>query len=120
MQRIFLQQIPATSSSKSLNNSPNNSPNNFLQGPNRPTNITTSTTTSTTSTTTASNGVAGNAAAYAAQIKSQAIKIEDQLLITKYRTDYENVILNLDELINDLILFQFFLLMLQINLYQVL
>ena len=55
-------------------------------------------------TTSVSNGVAGNAAAYAAQIKSQAIKIEDQLLITKYRTDYENVILNLDELINDLIL----------------
>ncbi len=61
-------------------------------------------TTSTTSTTSASNGVAGNAAAYAAQIKSQAIKIEDQLLITKYRSDYENVILNLDELVNDLIL----------------
>ena len=55
-------------------------------------------------TTSVSNGVAGNSAAYAAQIKSQAIKIEDQLLITKYRTDYENVILNLDELINDLIL----------------
>jgi primase-polymerase (primpol)-like protein len=55
-------------------------------------------------TTSVSNGVAGNAASYAAQIKSQAIKIEDQLLITKYRTDYENVILNLDELINDLIL----------------
>ena len=55
-------------------------------------------------TTSVSNGVAGTAASYAAQIKSQAIKIEDQLLITKYRTDYENVILNLDELINDLIL----------------
>jgi hypothetical protein len=50
------------------------------------------------------NGIAGNAAAYAAQIKSQAIKIEDQLLISKYRTDYENVILNLDELVNDLML----------------
>ena len=61
-------------------------------------------TTSTTSTTPTTNGVAGNAAAYAAQIKSQAIKIEDQLLITKYRSDYENVILNLDELVNDLIL----------------
>ena len=32
-------------------------------------------------TTSVSNGVAGNAAAYAAQIKSQAIKIEDQLLL---------------------------------------
>ncbi len=50
------------------------------------------------------NGVAGNSAAYAAQIKAQAIKIEDQLLISKYRTEYENVILNLDELVNDLML----------------
>ena len=61
-------------------------------------------TTHTTPTIPTTNGVAGNAAAYAAQIKSQAIKIEDQLLITKYRSDYENVILNLDELVNDLIL----------------
>ena len=44
MQRIFLQQIPATSSSLS--------PNNFLQSSNRPTNITTTSTTSTTSSTT--------------------------------------------------------------------
>ena len=44
--------------------------------------------------TSATNGIAGNAASYAAQIKAQAIKIEDQLLIPKYRTDYENVILN--------------------------
>jgi hypothetical protein len=55
-------------------------------------------------TTSTTNGVAGTAAAYAAQIKAQAIKIEDQLLITKYRTDYENVILNLNELVNDLML----------------
>ena len=64
----------------------------------------TTSTTHTTPTIPTTNGVAGNAAAYAAQIKSQAIKIEDQLLITKYRSDYENVILNLDELVNDLIL----------------
>lgn len=73
--------------------------NNYVEG------MTTSTDASgnqpTTSTT---NGVAGTAAAYAAQIKAQAIKIEDQLLITKYRTDYENVILNLNELVNDLML----------------
>lgn len=54
--------------------------------------------------TSATNGIAGNAASYAAQIKAQAIKIEDQLLIPKYRTDYENVILNLDEFVNDLML----------------
>ena len=57
-----------------------------------------------TQTTTSSNGVAGNAASYAAQIKAQAIKIEDQLLISKYRSDYETVILNLDELVNSLML----------------
>ena len=50
------------------------------------------------------NGVAGNAASYAAQVKAAAVKIEDQLLIPKYRTDYENVILNLDEFVNDLML----------------
>jgi hypothetical protein len=43
MQKIFLQQIPSTSS--------NLSPNNFLQSSIRPINITTSNTTSTTSTT---------------------------------------------------------------------
>lgn len=58
----------------------------------------------TTSTASTANGIAGTAAAYAAQIKSQAIKIEDQLLISKYRTDYENAILNLNELVNDLML----------------
>jgi hypothetical protein len=47
MQRIFLQQIPATSS--------NLSPNNFLQSANRPTNITTKSTTSTVNNTTTSN-----------------------------------------------------------------
>ena len=57
-----------------------------------------------TQTTTSSPGVAGNAASYAAQIKAQAIKIEDQLLISKYRSDYETVILNLDELVNSLML----------------
>ncbi len=42
MQRIFLQQIPLTSS--------NLSPNNFLQTANRPTNITTTSSTTTTNT----------------------------------------------------------------------
>ena len=52
----------------------------------------------------ASSGIAGSAASYAAQIKAQAIKIEDQLLIPKYRSDYETVVLNLDELVNSLML----------------
>jgi hypothetical protein len=73
--------------------------NNYVEGMTTTTDVSgNQTATSTT------NGVAGTAAAYAAQIKAQAIKIEDQLLITKYRTDYENVILNLNELVNDLML----------------
>ncbi len=51
------------------------------------------------STSSSNNGVAGGAAAYAANIKLNVIKIQDQLLISKYRTDYENVILNLDDLV---------------------
>ena len=50
----------------------------------------------------AQNGIAGNAATYASNIKSQVIKIQDVLLISKYRTDYENVVLNMDDLINTL------------------
>ena len=51
-----------------------------------------------------SNGIAGNAQGYAATIKSQAIQIQDSLLINKYRSDYENVVLNLDDLVNSLML----------------
>ena len=47
MQRIFLQQIPSSSS--------NLSPNNFLQTSNRPTNIITTTSSSTTTDTTTTN-----------------------------------------------------------------
>jgi len=61
-------------------------------------NSTTSETSSTTS------GVAGGAAAYAANIKAQAIKLQDTTLISKYRTDYENVIINLDDLVNNIML----------------
>jgi hypothetical protein len=50
------------------------------------------------------NGVAGNAASYGAIIKSENIKLQDTFLISKYRTDYETVILNLDDLLNNLML----------------
>jgi hypothetical protein len=50
------------------------------------------------------NGIAGNAASYAAALKSATIKSQDALLISKYRSDYESVILNLDDLINNLML----------------
>lgn len=56
-----------------------------------------------TSSTTA-NGIAGTAQNYAANIKSETIKNQDMLLISKYRKDYENAILNLDDLINTMML----------------
>jgi hypothetical protein len=50
------------------------------------------------------NGIAGNAASYAASLKAYTIKSQDTLLISKYRSDYESAILNLDDLINNLML----------------
>lgn len=55
---------------------------------------------SSTSSSTTNNGMAGNAASYAAGIQTMATNIQDQLLITKYRDDYENTILAYDNLIN--------------------
>jgi hypothetical protein len=57
-------------------------------------------TSSSNAVTTSSLGVAGNAQTYAANIKTAFIKNQDTLLISKYRTDYENVVLNLDDFIN--------------------
>jgi hypothetical protein len=54
--------------------------------------------------TSTSNGIAGSAQNYAANIKSMTIKSQDSLLISKYRSDYENAILNLDDLINTMML----------------
>lgn len=51
-----------------------------------------------------SNGIAGNAASYGAALKSNTIKLQDTVLISKYRSDYETVILNMDDLINNLML----------------
>lgn len=50
------------------------------------------------------NGIAGNAATYGATIKAASIKSQDTFLITKYRSNYETIILNLDDLINNLML----------------
>jgi hypothetical protein len=50
------------------------------------------------------NGIAGNAASYAASLKASTIKSQDIFLISKYRADYESVILNLDDLLNNLML----------------
>lgn len=57
-----------------------------------------------TSSTGSGSGIAGGAQTYAANIKSMVIKNQDVLLISKYRTDYENAILNLDDLINTMML----------------
>jgi hypothetical protein len=61
-------------------------------------------TTNSTISTSTTNGIAGNIENYAANIKSLTIKNQDTLLISKYRKDYENAILNLDDLINTLML----------------
>jgi hypothetical protein len=53
-----------------------------------------------------SNGEAGTAASYAATIKAQTVKLQDELLISKYRKDYENVIINLDDYIGYLMIKQ--------------
>jgi hypothetical protein len=49
---------------------------------------------------TGTNGIAGNAATFAASIKAQVVQIQDQVLISKYRKDYESAIINLEDLIN--------------------
>ena len=57
-----------------------------------------------TSSSSTENGIAGNATTYGANIKTQVIKLQDTMLISKYRTDYETAILNLDDLVNNLML----------------
>jgi hypothetical protein len=60
--------------------------------------------TSDNSTNSSANGIAGGAQSYSAGIKSMTIKNQDVLLVSKYRTDYENTVLNLDDLINTMML----------------
>lgn len=62
------------------------------------------TSSSSSTSTSVTNGVAGNASAYAANVKTASIKLQDTLLISKYRSDYENAILNLDDFINNTML----------------
>lgn len=61
-------------------------------------------TNSTSDISSSSNGIAGNAAGYGAVIKAETVKMQDEFLISKYRKDYENIILNLDDYINFLML----------------
>jgi hypothetical protein len=51
-------------------------------------------------------GVGGSAASYAAGIKAKTVQLQDTILISKYRTDYENVIINMDDYFSMLMLEQ--------------
>ena len=50
------------------------------------------------------NGFAGNAQYYVSGIKDRVIKLQDTMLLSKYRADYENVIMGLDDLVDNLML----------------
>jgi hypothetical protein len=53
-----------------------------------------------------SSGEAGTASSYAAAIKAQVVKLQDELLVAKYRKDYEAAIINLDDYIGYLMIKQ--------------
>ena len=55
---------------------------------------------STSSSSSSNSGEAGNAASYAAAIKARSIQIQDGLLVDKYRSDYENILINMDDHLN--------------------
>ena len=52
------------------------------------------------------SGEAGTSSSYAAAIKAQVVKLQDELLISKYRKDYETAIINLDDYVSFLLLKQ--------------
>jgi hypothetical protein len=54
----------------------------------------------------ASSGEAGSASSYAASVKAQVVKMQDELLISKYRKDYEASIINLDDYLGYMMLKQ--------------
>jgi hypothetical protein len=56
------------------------------------------------SSTSSSSGESANAISYASSIKSRVIKLQDELLISKYKKDYEDVIINLDDYIGCLMI----------------
>jgi hypothetical protein len=62
--------------------------------------------TNTSTTVTPASGEAGTATSYAASIKAQSVKLQDDLLIAKYRKDYEAAIINLDDYIGYLMIKQ--------------
>jgi hypothetical protein len=52
------------------------------------------------------SGEAGTAAEYAAGLKARLVKLQDELLVAKYRKDYESAIINLDDYIGYLMIQQ--------------
>lgn len=51
-------------------------------------------------------GEAGSAASYSDSIKAQVVKIQDELLVSKYRKDYENTIIHMDDLVGTMMIKQ--------------
>lgn len=51
-------------------------------------------------------GEAGTAPSYAAAVKANVVKLQDELLVAKYRKDYESVIINLDDYLGYLMIKQ--------------
>ena len=50
------------------------------------------------------SGLAGSSPAYNATIKAETIKLQDMLLINKYRKEYETTILNLEDLVSSMMI----------------
>ena len=55
-----------------------------------------------------SNGIAGGANSYSSNIKAMAVALTDELIISKYRKDYEQTIINMDSYVSALLLHQIF------------
>ena len=50
------------------------------------------------------NGIGGNSEEFATSIHDKVVQIQDSLLTTKYAGNYENVIIGMDELVDNLML----------------
>jgi hypothetical protein len=59
---------------------------------------------SSSSTSSASNGIAASSTDYASTLKNQVTQLQDTLLVSKYRKEYETIILELDDYVGALML----------------
>jgi len=55
---------------------------------------------STSDSSTPTNGVGGSSSKFNSTLKAKVTEMQDTLLISKYRADYENILLNLDDYLN--------------------